>query len=318
MFNQALVRNVRTCNARRIAMTISPRREFFRKLALFSGFAALGSAIRAKAQTVGGVAMEDITCDNGMPAALAYPAGGGSFPTVILMHERYGLVQHTRDQASRCARDGYAVLAPNFFFRHPDQAALNAGNSRYDLSDPEAVELIRAALAALTKHAAADLSKIVVAGYCQTGRHPLVFAAEVPISAAVVWYGAASKREWEVNKLQPKPLEAVMAALPCPVFAAFGEADHIISIEDVQRFRNRLEASHKSYDIHIYEDAPHGWLNDTMPGRYRKPQADAGWAAQQRFLTEVFGGGYDPATIRWQFECESSPNYDFSKNVRLE
>jgi carboxymethylenebutenolidase len=299
-------------------MALSPRREFFAKLALLGGFAALSSATRAKAQIAGNVTFEDIACDNGMPAVLAYPAGGGRFPTVILMHERYGLVQHTRDQARRCARDGYAVLAPNFFFRHPDQAALNAGKSRYDLTDAESVELIKVALATLTKHAAADLSKIVVAGYCQTGRHPLVFAAEVPISAAVVWYGAASKREWEVNKRQPRPLEAVIAALPCPVFAAFGEADHIISLDDVQRFRNRLEANHKSYDIHVYEGAPHGWLNDTMPGRYRKPQADAGWAAQQRFLAKVFKGGYDRKRVSWQFESESGIDYDFTKNVRME
>jgi carboxymethylenebutenolidase len=145
-----------------------------------------------------------------------------------------------------------------------------------------------------------------------------VFAAEVPISAAVVWYGAASKREWEVNKLQPKALDDIIAALPCPVFGAFGETDHIISLDDVRRFRNSLEAHKKSYDIHVYKDAPHGWLNDTMPGRYRKPQADAGWAAQQRFLADVFGGGYDGGKIRWRFECQSSPNYDFSKNVRLE
>jgi carboxymethylenebutenolidase len=299
-------------------MAVSPRREFFAKLAVLGGFAALGSTTRATAQTASNITSEDITCDNGMPAVLAYPAGGGGFPTVILMHERYGLVRHTRDQAMRCARDGYAVLAPNFFFRHPDQAALNAGNSRYDLTDPESVELIKAALAVLKKHPAADLSKIVVAGYCQTGRHPLVFASEVPISAAVVWYGAASKREWEVNKLQPRPLEAVIAALPCPVFAAFGEADHIISLEDVQRFRNCLEANHKSYDIHVYEGAPHGWLNDTMPGRYRKPQADAGWAAQQRFLTKVFTSGYDPQRVSWRFESESGIDYDFTKNVRME
>ncbi len=298
-------------------MALSPRREFFAKLALLGGFAALGSA-RANAQTMRSVTMKDITCDNGMPAVLAYPAGGGSFPTVILMHERYGLVQHTRDQAMRCARDGYAVLAPNFFFRHPDQTALNAGKSRHDLTDLESVDLIKVALATLTKYAAADLSKIVVAGYCQTGRHPLVFASEVPISAAVVWYGAASKREWEVNKLQPRSLEAVIAALPCPVFAAFGEADHIISLEDVQRFRNRLEVNHKSYDIHVYEGAPHGWLNDTMPGRYRKPQADAGWAAQQRFLAKVFTGGYDPKRVSWRFESESGIDYDFTKNVRME
>jgi len=295
----------------------APRREFFAKLALLGGFAALGASTGTKAQT-GAVTTQDITCENGMPALLAYPAGGGSFPIVILMHERYGLVQHTRDQAVRCARDGYAVLAPNFFFRHPDQATLNAGNSRYDLTDPESVELIKAALATLTKHPAADLNKVVVAGYCQTGRHPLILAAEVPISAAVVWYGAASKREWEVNKLQPRPLEAVIGALACPVFAAFGEADHIISIEDVLRFRNVLEANKKSYEIHIYQGAPHGWLNDTMPGRYRKPQADAAWAAQQRFLAEVFAGHFNPKRVTWRFESESGTDYDFTKNVRLE
>jgi carboxymethylenebutenolidase len=299
-------------------VTFSPRREFFTKLALLGGFAALGSSRSAGAQIVSNITTQDITCHNGMPAVLAFPVGGGSFPTVILMHERYGLVRHTRDQAMRCARDGYAVLAPNFFFRHPDQAALNAGNARYDLTDPESVELIKTALATLAKHPAADLTKVAVAGYCQTGRHPLVFAAEVPISAAVVWYGAASKREWEVNRLQPRSLEAVIAALPCPVFAAFGEADHIISIDDVQRFRNSLEANRKSYDIHIYEGAPHGWLNDTMPGRYRKPQADAAWAAQQRFLSRAFAGAYDAKRVSWRFESESSADYDFTRNVRME
>jgi carboxymethylenebutenolidase len=300
-------------------MRTSPRREFFAKLALLGGFAALGASSVTKAQTGGGsVTTQDIVCGNGMPAFLASPAGGGRYPVVILMHERYGLVQHTRDQAVRCARDGYAVLAPNFFFRHPDHATLNAGNSRYDMTDPESVELIKAALATLAGYPAADTTKVAVAGYCQTGRHPLIFAAEVPINAAVVWYGAASKREWQVNKLQPRPLDAVIAALPCPVFAAFGEADHIIAIEDVLRFRSVLEENRKSYEIHIYKGAPHGWLNDTMPGRYRKPQADAAWAAQQLFLSEVFAGDFDAKRVSWRFESESGPEYDFAKNVRLE
>ena len=120
------------------------------------------------------IVSEDIVCDNGMPAFLAYPAGGGPFPTVILMHERYGLVKHTRDQAMRSARDGFAVLAPNFFFRHSDQRILNAGDSRYDMTDPESVELIKAALAAMKKQKVADAKRVAVCGYCQTGRHPLL------------------------------------------------------------------------------------------------------------------------------------------------
>ena len=96
-------------------MAFPPRREFVAKLALLGGFAALGASTRAKAQTAANVTTEDITCDNGMPAVLAYPAGGGSFPTVILMHERYGLVKHTRDQAVRCARDSDVTLASQAF-----------------------------------------------------------------------------------------------------------------------------------------------------------------------------------------------------------
>jgi carboxymethylenebutenolidase len=269
-------------------------------------------------KTAGAISTDDIRCGNGMPAFLAYPADGKRHPVVILMHERYGLVRHTRDQAMRCARDGFTVIAPNFFFKHPDQAKLNAGDARYDLSDPESNEYMRAAIAALKGHAAADPELLAVAGYCQTGRHPLVFAAEQRITAAVIWYGAASKREWEVTARQPKPLEDLVAAVDCPVFGAFGEADHIISLDDVRRLRDALERHRKSYDIHIYRGAPHGWLNDTMPGRYRKPQADAAWAAQQSFLAAVFDPGYDRDTVRWRFTCDSGRDYDFKKNVRLE
>jgi len=264
------------------------------------------------------VRSEDIICPGGMPAFLARPDRPGTFPVVVLMHERYGLVKHSRDLALRAAGDGVLALAPNFFFKHPDQRTLNAGNSRYDLSDPESVQLIKAALTALEGHPAADLSKVAVAGYCQTGRHPLVFAAQQRIAAAVVWYGAAAPREWEVTPLQPKAFDEVIAAVPCPVFAAFGSDDHLIAIDDVRRLRNALESHKKSYEMHLYAGAPHGWLNDTMPGRYRKPQADAGWTSQMRFLREVFAGEWTADQVRWRFESESSVNYDFSKNVRQE
>ena len=264
------------------------------------------------------ISTQDVTCENGMPAFLACPAGAAKLPTIVLMHERYGLVKHTRDQAIRCARDGFAVLAPNFFFKHPDQRNLNAGDTRYDMTDPESVTYLKAAIATLKKHRAADMTRLAVAGYCQTGRHPLVLAAEHSISAAVVWYGAASKREWEVNGLQPKALEQIIAAIDCPVFGAFGETDHIISLADVQRFRNCLEARRKSYDIHVYEGAPHGWLNDTMPGRYRRAQAEAAWALQIAFLERVLDPGYDRARRVQVYECDHSANYDFTKNERME
>jgi carboxymethylenebutenolidase len=263
------------------------------------------------------IATGEIVCPGGMPAFLAQPASGGPFPAVILMHERYGLVEHTRDLARRCAEDGFVGLAPDFFYRHPDKEALNKGASRYDLKDPEAVALLTMAMGAL-KQTKADAKKVAVAGYCQTGRHPIVFAAEVPLAAVVVWYGAAAKREWMVNERQPKPLDELIAKLPCPLFGAFGAADHIISLDDVRRFRGALEDHGKSYEIHVYDGAPHGWLNDHMPGRYRREQAEAGWAAQQTFLKSVFAGEWNDGRVRSWYAGMSPADYDFSKNVRLE
>lgn len=264
------------------------------------------------------VDVKEYTAASGMPIWISKPPTGGPFPIVIIMHERYGLVQHTLDLAARCARDGYLVVSPNFFFRHPDLAALNAGDSRYDITDPESTELIDEAVAVAKRDQDADADSLIVAGYCQTGRHPLVYAAQREISAAIVWYGACSKREWPANERQPRPLEKVIADIQCPVFGAFGAADHLISIEDVCHLREVLEANIISYDFTIYADAPHGWLNDTMPGRYRAPQANAGWADQQAFLKRMTGAQKNPQHISWNFNCTFAKDYDFSKNVRLE
>ncbi len=266
-----------------------------------------------------GVLTESITCPGGMPAFLAMPsAAAGRLPIVVIMHERYGLVQHTRDLTRRCASDGYLTIAPNFFFKHPDQDALSRGDQRYDLGDVEASAALRSVLAMLAEHPAADMTRVAVAGFCQTGRHPLVLAAEQAIAAAAVWYGAASAREWGTNHLQPRALTDLIADIGCPVFAAFGARDHIISLDDVRRFRDCLEDADKSYQIHVYEHAPHGWLNDTMPGRYRQAEAAAAWAAQRQFLARVLAPGYRQTSIVWQFSCESAPDYDFAKNVRQE
>ena len=42
------------------------------------------------------IATRTVHCAGGLPAFLAVPATDTKVPAVVLMHERYGLVQHTR------------------------------------------------------------------------------------------------------------------------------------------------------------------------------------------------------------------------------
>jgi carboxymethylenebutenolidase len=162
-----------------------------------------------------------------------------------------------------------------------------------------------------------DRDKIAIMGVCQTGRHPLVFAAEHPVAAALVWYGAAGDKEWNANAQFPKPFEDVIAHVDCPVLGLFGEADHVISLSDVRRLRDSLDRHDKTYTIKVYPGAPHGWLNDTMPGRYRRDTAEAAWAFQLAFLKRVFDPSYDRSRRIQVYESDSAADYDFSKNVRL-
>jgi carboxymethylenebutenolidase len=164
----------------------------------------------------------------------------------------------------------------------------------------------------------ADTTRLAIMGICQTARLPLVVAAAHPIAAALVWYGAAQPREWAVNAKYPRALDEIIAAVDCPVLGMFGETDHLISLDDIRRLRDCLERHEKSYDIRVYRDAPHGWLNDTMPGRYRRAQAEAAWAHQRAFLQTVLAPGHDRSTRIQRYAADIAADYDFSCNVRHE
>ncbi len=108
----------------------------------------------------------------------------------------------------------------------------------------------------------------------------------------------------------------MLRELQAPALFVYAERDHTISLDDVRRVRDTLEAARRSYRMKVFPDMPHGFLNDTMPGRYRAGEAAQAWQMLLAFLAEVFAGQWN-GRVRWEFEGASSPDYDFTKNVRL-
>jgi carboxymethylenebutenolidase len=267
-----------------------------------------------------GIQPSTVRFGRGISAVRALPKAKGKRPAVIILHERYGVDQHTKDLTVRLAQAGFVGLAPDLFHRFTgDRKALQMGQVRVDLRDDEALEDLDAAVEYLKKSNHVDGSRIGIIGVCQTGRQPLLLAASrKDIAGVAVLYGAIGGKEWIGNDLRPTPVEDLIARVSCPVLGIFGEADHIISVDDVVRFRNCLEKGKKTYHIRLYRDAPHGWLNDTMPGRYRKEAAKDAWSLMMSFLKKCFASGWDRERISSIFESDYSTQYDFSKNVRLE
>jgi carboxymethylenebutenolidase len=158
-----------------------------------------------------------------------------------------------------------------------------------------------------------------MSGVCQTGRQPLLVAAKRNIlSAAVVLYGTVYDADWKSHPLRPESIEKIMQEISCPVTAVFGELDNLIHRDNIVRMFSVLAQAKKSFDIRVYSDAPHGFLNDTMPGRFRPAQADAAWNQITSFLASVFAGKWDKNRAIWRFDADTSLDYDFTKMKRWE
>jgi carboxymethylenebutenolidase len=252
----------------------------------------------------------------GLPVHLARPAGPGPFPCVIILHERYGLVRHTIDLADRLAASGYVVAAPDLYHAAPDQEALHRGDVRVRASDDEVAGQLHAVRRLLESVPGADPERLGIIGACQTGRHSFVLGAQHPIRACVVFYGATSG--WEASDRHPVPLEKLIAQTDAPVFGVFGELDHTISVPDVLRLRDVLERNDKAYQIYVCGDAPHGFLNATMPGRYLPDATEYIWQELLAYLAANMGDVPAERRVTWRFECSKHADYDFSKNTRRE
>ena len=256
---------------------------------------------------------------SGMEILTARPDAPTKRPAVVLLHERYGIVQHQRDLAKRLAADGYVACLPDLFHRFDgDRAAVAAGDAGVPLRDDESVADLDETIAFLREQSYVDADEIGIVGVCQSGREPLLFAAHRhDVASIVVMYGGVNSRDWEPQEGRPTSVAEFIRDLSCPVLGLFGEEDHVVAVADVVRFRNELEKHRQSYRIRVYRGAPHGWLNDTMPGRYRQDAAEAAWSELLRFLGQTLDGKWDPDHVTWSYESDISPAYDFANNRRL-
>ena len=258
------------------------RREFV-VVSLAAGFAL--SVMPVSAQTIttdsnGLVAGEvKIPVQGGeIPAYRAMPATGGPFPTILVVHEIFGVHEHIKDICRRLAKRGYFAVAPSLYAREGDVAG------KTDIK--EIIPIVRkvpesqvaadldATVAWAKRTSKADTSKLGVTGFCWGGRQVWLYAAHNPnLKAGVAWYGPL-----QFPKSENAPVNPVdeVKRMNAPVLGLYGGADEGIPAAQVDAMRGAIKAAGKSSEIVVYPDTPHAFNADYRPS-YRPEQAQDGW-----------------------------------------
>jgi carboxymethylenebutenolidase len=200
-----------------------------------------------------------------LDAYVAEPAGapkGG----VVVVQEVFGVTDHIKRVADQCAAQGYRAIAPAMFDRIERNLTLDYSEVQKgiqymrQLQWPNTLADVEAAANEVRAGSAA------VVGFCWGGTVAHVAASELPLDAAVSYYGGGVAK-----MLDKKPR--------CPILYHFGDQDASIPLLDVEMIRRANPDS----PLYIYPGAGHGFSCDERAS-YSEKDAQLAFQRSVEFL----------------------------------
>ena len=272
-------------------ITLPVNRRALFKASLGVGFCAaiapvLAQTITTSAEGLTAGEVRVAAGDADIPAYFAAPEKGGPFPTVLVIHEVFGVHEHIKDICRRWAKLGYYAITPELFARQGDAAAekdMNVLMQTIVLKTPDAevASDLDATLAFAKASGKADVSRAAVTGFCWGGRQVWLYAERNPsLKAAVAWYGPLG---YAINDLRPANPPDKVLDLKVPVLGLYGGQDKGIPRDKIEAFQAQLAAGGSGSKIIIYGDAGHAFFADYRPS-YIKADAEASWTEATAWL----------------------------------
>jgi carboxymethylenebutenolidase len=221
-----------------------------------------------------------------LPAYVARPDDRARHGAIVVVNEIFGIHDYIKDVCRRFAREGYAALAPDYFDRAGDPAALTEMSAIAPIVAATGHEQVmgdtEGALAWLRAQPfVRQQSKVGITGFCWGGTVVWMAASRFSqIGAGVAWYGrlvtpppggfaAAESRPWPVD---------IAATLQTPVLGLYAENDRGIPLESVEAMRAALQAADNpsGSEIVVYPGVEHGFHADYRAS-YNAAAATDGW-----------------------------------------
>jgi carboxymethylenebutenolidase len=224
----------------------------------------------------------DIELAGGKPikSYVVYPEVKEKAPVVIVIHEIFGLSDWVKSVADQLAADGFIAIAPDLL------SGMGEGGKGTDgFKDRQGVmtairglkaDQVVAQLNAVRdygKKIAASSGKTATIGFCWGGGQSFAYAVAQPeLSAAVVYYGT-------------NPGAADLAKVRAPVMGNYGGNDQRVNAT-VTPAQEEMKKLNKTYEVHIYEGAGHGFLRQQDGSPANDKAAKEAWPATIKFLRD--------------------------------
>jgi carboxymethylenebutenolidase len=230
--------------------------------------------------------------DQGIPVYIACKDNAPQ-PTVILIHEVWGLNDHIRQIANRLCAEGFMVLAPDLLSGAEMEKVLNPDLQKviFDekeklrhqveirrmwspLKSPEfAKETLQKLETCFDYLLSSDSAgKIGVMGFCFGGTYSFNLAINQPeLMAAVPFYGHFDHPDEELERIM------------CPILAFYGEKDTGLT-KGLTELKRRMKQAGKDFDYKVYPNCGHAFFNSTNPLTYNKQAAEDSWQKAIKFL----------------------------------
>jgi len=188
----------------------------------------------------------------------------GKLPAVLVIHENRGLNPYIKDVARRVAKAGFMALAPDGLTSVGGYPGNDADGKALQQT-VDRTKLMNDFFAGYEHLAAREDStgKVGAVGFCYGGGVCNALAVAYPeLNASVPYYGRQAKAE-DVPRIQ------------APLMLHYGALDKRINA-GWPDYEAALKANNKTYEAYIYEDANHGFHNDSTP-RYDERMAELSW-----------------------------------------
>jgi carboxymethylenebutenolidase len=214
------------------------------------------------------------TPDGSADAYLTRPDDGERHPGVLFLMDAYGLRLRIEEMADRIAERGYAVLAPNVFYRAGRTPVLPFPDMTSDEARGEFFKDVRPLMEELTPERLAEdgaayldeLAKVAdepvaITGYCMGVRLGIRIAAAHPerVAALAGFHGGGLVTD------DPQSPHHSAGALRAEVYLGHADQDPSNSEEQIAELDAGLAAAGLTHRSEVYPGARHGYTMSDTP-----------------------------------------------------